>query len=819
MIIKELERILSCTLKKLSSNSMPSKGYTIKDNKVTGISLCNCNISNLTLIVSLMENLDHLSILYLSLNQITDVAPLAKLKAITKLDLRNNKIVDITKLSFLSNVQTLYLSTNLIKDFSSLKALTHLSYLDLRNNQITELPIWITKSALNLHWGTEKMKGEISLGRNPIIKPPIEIAKLGKRQIADWFNANIKPLNEIKIILLGEPKAGKTSLLRRLKDNTFNENEVQTDGVNIVDIQFGKCETFKEYTSLANITGHFWDFGGQEIMNSTHQFFLTSRSVYVLVLESRKDTNVSFQIRQWLKRIKATGGNSPIIIVANKIDINPGFGFENTFELLNEFPQIKKFIKVSCLNNETIEELKKMLEELIPTVDLFKTEIDERWISIKEKLQEDTRSRYYVDENRFKEICEECGLTEKNEQKDAINFFNDLGLVLHFPDLHLAEYYVLDPCWITYGVYQIITSTRAAQQKGIVRMEDLDMIINEEKDKSASYHSENYKKIEYSTNQRHFLVDILNCFKLCYYLPNHDQFIIPDLLDTTEPEELTMPMRLDNESINFIYEYEYLTKSTMPFIMVETNSMIQHMWRTGCILQYKNCRALVRNYKNEILLTVVGEPIINREFMAIIRNIIDSINNKLSDKPKQLIPLPGTNEFVDFEKILAFEKSGNKTYDHYDSQKGIIEKFDISKLLEGIPSQDEVKIIREILDEVKKINDKLDANFQYLIDQPVNGKIKDEIILMTKELVLNQQKEIIDEFMQAFVSLEDKMDDNLKGIYSALKKTDNLEMKLKVGIPFINLLGVNLEAEFDIKNWAKTMYEKYKLNIFKLMGK
>ena len=90
---------------------------------------------------------------------------------------------------------------------------------------------------------------------------------------------------------------------------------------------------------------------------------------------------------------------------------------------------------------------------------------------------------------------------------------------------------------------------------------------------------------------------------------------------------------------------------------------------------------------------------------------------------------------------------------------------------------------------------------------------------MTKELVLNQQKEIIDEFMQAFVSLEDKMDDNLKGIYSALKKTDNLEMKLKVGIPFINLLGVNLEAEFDIKNWAKTMYEKYKLNIFKLMGK
>jgi hypothetical protein len=34
---------------------------------------------------------------------------------------------------------------------------------------------------------------------------------------------------------------------------------------------------------------NLWDFGGQDIMHATHQFFLSRRSLYVLVLDGRKD--------------------------------------------------------------------------------------------------------------------------------------------------------------------------------------------------------------------------------------------------------------------------------------------------------------------------------------------------------------------------------------------------------------------------------------------------------------------------------------------------------------------------------------------------
>jgi len=43
-------------------------------------------------------------------------------------------------------------------------------------------------------------------------------------------------------------------------------------------------------------------------------------------------------------------------------------------------------------------------------------------------------------------------------------------------------------------------------------------------------------------------------------------------------------------------------------------------------------------------------------------------------------------------------------------------------------------------------------------------------------------------------------------------------MKLKLALPFINMIGIKLETEFDIKDWTNKMYKKYELKIFQLMG-
>ncbi len=237
--------------------------------KLTGLQSLDLR-SNQISDYSFLEKLTGLQSLDLRYNKISDISFLEKLTGLQSLDLRSNQISDISFLEKLTGLQSLDLRENKISDISFLEKLTGLQSLDLRENKIKNIPLSIFQLGMEIF--LEYYGIGLNLDDNPIESPPMEILKQGLQSGLDWFEATKIKLNEIKIMLIGDPKAGKTSLLRRLKDNTFDENEVQTDGVNIEDIQFGECETFKKQKALHELTGHFWDFGGQEIMNATHQF-------------------------------------------------------------------------------------------------------------------------------------------------------------------------------------------------------------------------------------------------------------------------------------------------------------------------------------------------------------------------------------------------------------------------------------------------------------------------------------------------------------------------------------------------------------------
>ena len=799
--IKNLESLINLRSLYLSSNQITKlKGINNLEN-LQYLDVSNNKIKK----IGNLENLIRLKSLDIFRNQISDLSHLSSAAALERLDINHNEINNLDNLSAFKNLQEMNVSFNQVTDISTL-----LPLLKRQNNP------------LKIVWKHLAKSTEISLFNNPLIAPPVEIVQQGTQSILDWFEAHKEKLNEIKVILIGDPKAGKTSLLRRLKDDAFDDKEPQTDGINIEDIAFGTCLPFRKQESLHTLTAHFWDFGGQEIMNATHQFFLTNRSIYLLVLDARKDQKVAEQVRMWVKRIKTTGGNSPIIVVANQADINPGFGFSNEIDLQKEFPQIKCFLKVSCLTGDGIEEIKQKLEELIPTAELFNTEIDERWIRIMKQLQNETKSKHYLDETRFNNICDENGL-QKSSRKNAINFLNDLGLILHFDSLNLAEYYVLDPYWITYGVYQIVTSAYAGAQKGIVPMDKLEYIVNEEEDKKQIYQPAQYQKIVYdSTNQRRFLIDILNQFKLCFYMPGNTHFIIPDLLDTTEPVLATRPIREDGNAISFVYDYEYMPSSIMPSIMVEGHWLLKEKWRTGCILAYSGCQALVSGYQNKLTIIVIGEHKKKREFMAVVRNLVDEINRDLADKPKMLIPLMSGNAYAEYEVLLAMERKGRKEY-IFDEFKPTEKEFEISQLLEGIPGDEEMKEIRilskKILASTERMEIQLDEQFYYLVKK--SNADSDMIINAVQEIPSLQTSSVLEDIMEflanSFEIQNSELDEKLKGLYADLKRSDDMELKLKLSIPFIKLLGIDLEAKFDVKSWSKKMHEKYRLPLFKLL--
>jgi len=229
-----------------------------------------------------------------------------------ELDLRGLRLLTIPKEVFeLINLEVLSLGGNQLTELPiEICKLTKLKKLYIEGNNIKKIPKEIVQ-LVNLE--------HLSAENNPINTPPIEIVHAGIDTIREYFKEISKSesvkLFETKLLIVGHGAVGKTSLVKRLVENTYVENEKTTEGI---DIKNWELKLNEENNLKINI----WDFGGQEIYYSTHQFFLSKRSLYVLVWDARIDFMMpnltSFDY--WLSIVSLLSNNSPILIVQNKID-------------------------------------------------------------------------------------------------------------------------------------------------------------------------------------------------------------------------------------------------------------------------------------------------------------------------------------------------------------------------------------------------------------------------------------------------------------------------------------------------------------------
>ena len=154
--------------------------------------------------------------------------------------------------------------------------------------------------------------------------------------------------NEAKLILVGEGGVGKTCLTNRLIKNEFVEDPI-TEGINISEWSIPvPC------SGNGSIKLNVWDFGGQEIYHATHQFFLTKRSVYLLVWNARKTKDYD-NIYYWLHTLEAFGEDSPIILVMSKM--NESDDDLNLKDLKSKFPQIADYVKIDSKDRKGINNL------------------------------------------------------------------------------------------------------------------------------------------------------------------------------------------------------------------------------------------------------------------------------------------------------------------------------------------------------------------------------------------------------------------------------------------------------------------------------
>ena len=175
-------------------------------------------------------------------------------------------------------------------------------------------------------------------------------------------------------------------------------------------------------------------------------------------------------------------------------------------------------------------------------------------------------------------------------------------------------------------------------------------------------------------------------FELCFSFPDEDgHYLLPDLLDKQQPAEAEdfQP----TSCLNFRYEYPVLPEGLLPRFIVRTHvlSAGQPRWRTGVILHFENCRALVMADKQgkKVNIRIDGPPAGRRRLLAVIRSDFDTIHAYFTFKPREMVPLPQYPEVaVPYEELLAFEANGVKEFPKMAT--GAVFMLGVQDLLNGV---------------------------------------------------------------------------------------------------------------------------------------
>lgn len=116
-----------------------------------------------------------------------------------------------------------------------------------------------------------------------------------------------------KVVLLGEGSVGKTSLVTRYVQNTFNEKHVTTIQASFL-------------SKRLNIDGvrvnlAIWDTAGQERFHALGPIYYRESNGALLVYDIT-DNNSFVKVKNWVKELRSQLGTSvALAIVGNKIDL------------------------------------------------------------------------------------------------------------------------------------------------------------------------------------------------------------------------------------------------------------------------------------------------------------------------------------------------------------------------------------------------------------------------------------------------------------------------------------------------------------------
>jgi len=464
------------------------------------------------------------------------------LKQCTKLDLQQNKLSEIPQcLLELPSISELNLSHNEIKEIPDVPEWSEtLLELDLSFNQLRSLPdsaVAVNLKSLNIsknHLYTVPQcvcsfisLTSLNLAKNSKISfLPIELGRL--RNLTNLNLDGVDNLNNpprkfcrtasdcvrylysqlqnrcgyfhMKLILFGKQAVGKSTIVARLKDQNISNKS--TVGVDISEWKYSPAR--HRITFNFNI----WDFSGQEIYCAIHKYFISQRSLYLLVWNITEGEEGVAELKPWLSSISLLAPDSCVIIVGTFLDrvskedrqagkINNLI--QKVQELTAQYQRLVAKITVVGLQAE-MENMNQLKDDIYNAASDYKIndqyvmgaklpysyhKLDAKLASIQLKVK-NRQHKPIMHTAEIKKMVRDLGLFDiytDEELHEAIKVLHQIGTLLHYDDHrhHLDDLYFVDPQWLCDLLCSVVSVKQNSPDvnQGILSTDEISLLKNE----------------------------------------------------------------------------------------------------------------------------------------------------------------------------------------------------------------------------------------------------------------------------------------------------------------------------------------------------
>lgn len=482
------------------------KGYAInKEHKICALSLSNSAVENIVFDESAAA-LEHLYLndnkslrevrftsplpwlrrLYLSRCVLTSLELPEGFAALEQMYVQENQLQTLSFRGNCPNLQLLDAANNQLSEFILPAGFEALAYLYLNDNPLVTLVFSATFPMLNtihldncrLRYLPDALKELIVApdstleplylgGNSPKDIPKVflgdgeeysktnclEEAQIWFRELKDYESEQNKV---VKLMLTGNGKAGKSTLLCALQHGACAHDHDTTHGIQI------------ETVSKTDIIYNVWDFGGQEIYHGTHRLFLESEALQVILFypeaeafarSGKRDLDRANneQVRHhtleyWLGTTRALSPNSRFFIVQNKKDKFPDE--DSHIKLLSE-REGARFLHLSAKTGENLDELEFYLKKDAPVLPDFDMWMPRSWLKVRQffidNAANEETSVKLISEDRYYELCRESGVSVQSAPL-LLKYLHHNGFLYRHSNLN--GQIIADQRWALHAIYK-----------------------------------------------------------------------------------------------------------------------------------------------------------------------------------------------------------------------------------------------------------------------------------------------------------------------------------------------------------------------------